>query len=91
MHVFAGLRSVPLCALIDKYIVDVIIGEMMFPSEDMDEVSRASLLDSFVQTLDSSWDADASEVSRYAIRANNPSISVACTILGCWTVVPLGH
>jgi hypothetical protein len=58
--------------LIDKDIVDVIIGEMMFHPEDMDGITRARLLESFVPTLDSSEDgADAGDVSRYAITVTN--------------------
>ena len=72
MHAFVGPHSLPLRALIDKDIVDVIIGEMMFHPEDMDGVSRARLLTSFVPTLDSSEEADAGDISRYAITVNNP-------------------
>ena len=35
MHEFSGPHSLPLCALIDKDIVDIIIGDMMFHPEDM--------------------------------------------------------
>jgi hypothetical protein len=72
MHVFAGPRPPQLRVLIDKDIVDVIIGEMMFHREDMDGIIRALLLESFVRTLDSSEDAaDAGDVSRYAITVTN--------------------
>jgi hypothetical protein len=55
--------------MIDKDIVDVIFGEMMFHREDMDQITRARLLESFVPTLDSSSQdaADAGDVSRYVI------------------------
>lgn len=72
MHAFAGPRSIPLRALVDKDIVDIIIGDMMFHPEDMDGTTRARLLSSFVPTLDSSEDAaNASGISRYAIIVNN--------------------
>jgi hypothetical protein len=58
--------------LIDKKILDVIIGKMMFHLEDMDGITRARLLESLVSTLDSSEDAaDAGDVSRYAITVTN--------------------
>jgi hypothetical protein len=41
MHVFAAPRTPQLRVLIDKDIVDVIIGEMMFRPEDMDGITRA--------------------------------------------------
>ncbi|CAM6014690.1 unnamed protein product [Sphagnum balticum] len=45
---------------------------MMFHPEDMDGVTRARLLESFVSALDSSEDAaDAGDVSRYAITVTN--------------------
>jgi hypothetical protein len=72
MHAFAAPRTPQLRVLIDKDIVDVIIGEMMFHPEDMDGITRSRLLESFVPTLDSSEDAaDASDVSRYAIHVTN--------------------
>ena len=72
MHVFAGPHTLPLRALIDKDIVDIIIGDMMFHPEDMVGITRAHLLASFVPTLDSSEDAaDAGNVSRYAIIVGN--------------------
>ena len=72
MHVFAGPHTLPLRALIDKDIVDIIIGDMMFHPEDMVGITRAHLLASFVLTLDSSEDAaDAGNVSRYAIIVGN--------------------
>jgi hypothetical protein len=72
MHAFAASRTAQLRVLIDKDIVDVIISEMMFHPEDMDGITRARLLESFVPTLDSSEDAaDAGDVSRYAITVTN--------------------
>jgi hypothetical protein len=72
MHAFAAPRTPQLRVLIDKDIVDAIIGEMMFHPEDMDRITRARLLESFVPTLDSSEDAaDAGDVSRYAITVTN--------------------
>jgi hypothetical protein len=69
---FAAPRARQLRVLIDKDIVDVIIGEMMFHPEDMDGITRARLLENFVPTLDSSEDAaDAGDFSRYAITATN--------------------
>ena len=71
-NAFSGPHSIPLCALIDKVIVDIIICDMMFHLEDMDGVARARLLARFVPTLDSSEDAaDAGDVSRYAIIVSN--------------------
>jgi hypothetical protein len=68
MHAFAAPRTPQLRVLIDKDIVDVIIGEMMFHPEDMDGITRARLLECLVPTIDSSEDAaDAGDVSRYAI------------------------
>ncbi len=72
MHAFAAPRIPQVSVLIDKDILDVIIGEMMFHPEDMDEITRARLLESFVPTLDSSEDAgDAGNVSWYAITVTN--------------------
>jgi hypothetical protein len=74
MHAFAAPRTRQLRVLIDKDIVFVIIGEMMFHPGDMDGITRALLLERFVPTLDSSEDAaDAGDVSRYAIAATNTS------------------
>ena len=68
MHAFSGTRGLPLRALVDKDIVDIIIGDMMFHSEDMDGITRARLIARFVPTLDSSKDAaDAGNVSWCAI------------------------
>jgi hypothetical protein len=68
MHAFAAPRTPQLRVLIDKDIVDVIIGEMMFHPEDMDGITRARLLECLVPTINSSEDAaDAGDVSRYAI------------------------
>ncbi|CAK9204250.1 unnamed protein product [Sphagnum troendelagicum] len=53
MHAFVAPRTPQVSVLIDKDIVDVIIGEMMFHPEDMDGITRARLLESFVPTLDS--------------------------------------
>jgi hypothetical protein len=45
---------------------------MMFHPEDMDGLTRARLLESFVPTLDSSEEAaDAGDISRYAITVTN--------------------
>ncbi len=72
MHAFAAPHTPQVSVLIDKDIVDVIIGEMMFHPEDMDRIIRARLLESFVLTLDSSEDvADAGDVNRYAITVTN--------------------
>ena len=72
MHAFSGPHSIPLHALIDKDIVDIIIGDMMFHIEDMVGITQARLLESFVPTLDYSEDAaDAGNVSRYAIIFGN--------------------
>jgi hypothetical protein len=65
MHAFAAPRTPQLRVLIDKDIVDVIIGEVTFHPEDVDGITRARLLEIFVPTLDSSKDAaDAGDVSR---------------------------
>jgi hypothetical protein len=72
MYAFAAPCTPYLRVLIDKDIVDFIIGEMMFHPEDMDGIARARLLESFVPTLDSSEDAaDAGDFSRYAITVTN--------------------
>jgi hypothetical protein len=72
MHAFAAPRTPQLHVLIDKDIVDGIIGEMMFHPEGMDGITRARLLESFVPTLDSSEDAaDAGDLSLYAIPVTN--------------------
>jgi len=72
MHAFVAPRTPQVSVLIDKDIVDVIIGEMMFHLKDMDGITRARLLESFVPTLDSSEDAtDVGDVSRYAITVTN--------------------
>ena len=54
LHAFSGPHSIPLCTLIDKYIVDIIIGDMMFHPEDMDGNTQARLLEIFAPNLDSS-------------------------------------
>jgi hypothetical protein len=93
IHAFAAPRTPQLRVVIDKDIIDVIIGEMMFHHEDMDGITRARLLESFVPTLDSSEDAaDAGDVSRYAITVSHQhqAVSVGCTMFGCWTVAPSG-
>jgi hypothetical protein len=72
MHAFAAPRTPQLCVLIDKDIVDVIIGEMTSHPEDMDGITRARLLEIFAPTLDSSEDAaDAGDVNWYAITVTN--------------------
>ena len=72
MNSFSGPHTLPLRALIDKDIVDIIICDMMFHPEDMVGITRARLLASFVPTLDSSEDAAyAGNVSRYAIIIGN--------------------
>ena len=40
MHVFTGPHTLPLRALIDKDIVNIIIGDMMFHPEDMDKFAH---------------------------------------------------
>jgi len=76
MHAFAAPCTPHVSVLIDKDIVNVIIGEMMFHLEDMDGITRAHLLESFVPTLDSSKDAaNAGDVSRYAISDDRVKIS----------------
>ncbi len=69
MHAFAAPRTPQVNVLIDKDIVDVIIGEMMFHPEDMDGITWAHLLKSFVPTLDSSKDA----VSATSVDTPSPS------------------
>ncbi len=72
MHAFVAPRTPQVSVLIDKDIVDVIIGKMMFHLEDMDKIIQARLLESFVPTLDSSEDAtDVGDISRYAITITN--------------------
>ena len=72
MHTFAGTHTLLLRALIDKDIVDIIIGNMMFHPEDMVGITRARILASFVPTLDYPEDAaDAGNVSQYAIIVGN--------------------
>eukprot|EP00171_Calliarthron_tuberculosum_P001131 IDg1131t1 len=67
-----GPRVLPKRVLIDKGIVDVIIGDMMFHSEDMNGVSRARFLESSASTLDPSEAAqDSSNASRYSITIRN--------------------
>ena len=68
----SGPHSLPLRALINKDIVDIIIGDIMFHPEDMDGITQARLLASFVPTLYSSEDAaDMGNVSRYVIIVRN--------------------
>ena len=72
MHAFSGPHSLLLRALIDKDIVDIIVGGIMFHPEDMDGITRARLLTSFELTLDSSEDvAYAGNVSWYASIVSN--------------------
>jgi hypothetical protein len=72
MHAFAAPRTPQLRVPIDKDIVDVTIGEMMFHPEDMIGITRARLLERFVPTLDSSENAaDTGDVSRDAITVTN--------------------
>lgn len=58
-HAFLGSRALPTRMFINRTIVDVIISDMMFHPEDMAEVSRARLFESF----DRSVDPDDSEQS----------------------------
>ena len=82
IHVFARTHTLPLRALIDKDIVDIIIGNMMFHPVDMVGITQARLIASFVPTLESSEDAaDAGNISRYAIIFGN-AVSVGGTIFG---------
>ena len=68
MHAFSWSCSFPLRALIDKDVVDIIIGDMMFRPEYMVGITRDRLLASFVPTLDYSEDAaDVGNVSWYSI------------------------
>jgi hypothetical protein len=72
IHALAAPRTPQLRVPIDKDIVDVIIGEMLFHPEDMHGNTRDRLLESFVSTPDSSEDAaDAGDVSRYAVTVTN--------------------
>lgn len=64
-------RSRPLHVLIDENIVDVIIGEMTFHSEDMGGISWARLLTSFEPTLDSSDEDSDNGVTLYVINVSN--------------------
>ena len=72
IHVFSGPHTLPFRALIDKDIVDIIIGNMIFHPVDMVGITRARLIASFVPTLDSSEDAvESGNISQYAIIVNN--------------------
>ena len=72
MHAFSRPHRLPLHALIDKNIVDIIIGDIIFHPEDMYRINQARLLASFVPTLDSSEDAAyAGNVSCYSIIVGN--------------------
>ena len=72
MHGFARTHTIPLRALIDNDLVNIIIGDMMFHPEDMVRINRSRLLASFVPTLDSSEDAeDTGNVSWYDITVGN--------------------
>ena len=71
MHAFGVPRSQPLHVVTVQDIVDIIISDMMFHPEDMDDVSRTRLLTSSVSTPDSSEKADAKKVSRDAINISN--------------------
>ena len=39
MHAFSGTHSLPLRALINKDVVNIVIGNMMFHPEDMDGIN----------------------------------------------------
>ena len=72
MHAFSRPRVLPLRLLINKDIINVIIGNMMFHPEDKNGISRSHLLSSFAPTLDLSENAaDAGNISWYAIIINN--------------------
>ena len=72
LHAFTRPCIIPLRTLIDKDIVDIIIGNMVFHPEEMDGVTQARLLERFVPTLYSSEDAaDSGNVSWYAIIVSN--------------------
>ena len=72
MHEFSGPHTLNLHTLIDKDIVDIIIGDMMFHPEDMVGITRSCILASVVPTIYSSEDsADAGNFSRYAIIVGN--------------------
>lgn len=69
---FTGTRSLFLRTLIDKDIIDFVIGDMMFYLEDMNGTSRACLLSSILPIIDlSEVVADAGGISRYAVIAKN--------------------
>lgn len=65
-HEFFAYRSIPLRTLVDKGVVDVIIGDIMLHLDDMDGVNGARKLRKFKGTRDASEDtADAGDISWY--------------------------
>jgi hypothetical protein len=82
MHAFAAPRTPQLRVLIDKDIVDVIIGEMMFHPEDKDGITRARLLESFVSTLDSS--EDAADATSVGTPSPSPTPSIFSWLHNIW-------
>ena len=72
IHAYVGPHTVPLYPLIDKGIVEVIIGDITFHPNDMGGVSWDHIISTFVATFNSSEDvADAGDSSRYKINIIN--------------------
>lgn len=68
MNAFVASQTVLLRALVDKGIIDVIIGDMMLQPNYMDGANRSRTLRTFKGTLYTPEDpADAGDVSRYEI------------------------
>ena len=88
---FGGLQA-PVQLFVDKGIVDVIIGEMLFQEDDANEkITKELALSIFGDVLDASEanDADAADVdtARYLIRLKNPD--QFCLIADYLSVVAL--
>ena len=64
-------HTLPLRALVNSPIIEVIIDKMMIHPEDMDGISQELILASFEATLDSLEGDDAGPISHYAITVNN--------------------
>jgi hypothetical protein len=92
MYAFAAPHTPQLRVLIDKDIVNVIIGEMMFHprghGRDYSSPPSRKLC------ADSRFVGRCSRCRRrQSVRHHRPqhqAVSVGCTIFGCWTVVPSG-
>eukprot|EP00171_Calliarthron_tuberculosum_P003508 IDg3508t1 len=54
LHAYGSSRNLPVSHLINKDIIEVIIGDMLFHSDDVDDFTHARAMQAFQSTLDES-------------------------------------